>query len=252
MGRPNRTRAAKPLDVRSLARSTRINGRYVVRGRIGQGWEGVTYLVHDRFDGRRKGLKFITNTKRRKAILSQARVLVRLHHPNIINYYTVDRFENNGESHYFLLLEYLQGPRLAETIRRQFRSRKTPNLFYNLRVFYQVCRGMAYVHDQRILHDDLHAENIILTGKPESPVPKLFDFWGTRGADRVDRRAFDLRCAGEILFEMMTGRQRYQVRRLAQLPAEVAVIIRRSQARIHNYRNFHEILSDLEHLRAWD
>ena len=51
---------------------------------------------------------------------------------------------------------------------------------------------------------------------------------------------------------MMTGRQRYEVSRLAKLPPEVGAIIRRAHARVHNYRNFHEILYDLEQLRAWD
>jgi len=242
----------EPLTITSLRKGARINGRYEVKGKIGQGWEGITYLVRDRLDGRLKGLKFITNMRRRKSIVAQARVLVRLHHPNIINYYTVDRYEADGESHLFLLVEYLQGPRLAEMIRRQFKSRKGPSLFQNLRIFYQICRGMAYVHDQQILHDDLHAENIILTGDPEAPVAKLFDFWGSRGARGVDRRAFDLRCAGDVLFELMTGRTEYKPARLSRLPREVADILRRTHARVHTYRNFHEILADLDALRDWD
>ena len=239
-------------DIQSLGRRSRINGRYLVQGRIGRGWEGITYLVRDRLDGRNKGLKFITNRKRQKAILNQARVLVRLHHPNIINYYTVDRYETPNESHYFLLVEYLEGPRLSQVIQRNFRRRDQPDLFYNLRVFYQICRSMAYVHDQRLLHDDLHSDNIILTGDHESPVPKLFDFWGSRGANHTDRRAFDLKCAGEVLFEMMTGHEGYRVEELEGLPREIASIIRKAHARVHAYRSFYEILDELEHLRAWD
>jgi serine/threonine protein kinase len=240
------------VNISALRTGTKINGRYVVKGRIGVGWEGVTYQVKDRLDGRLKAVKFITNVKRRKAILNQARVLVRLHHPNIINYYNVDRVEIAGESHYFLLVEYLQGPRLSQVIRRHFRRSDHAPLFYGLRIFYQICRGMAYVHDQRILHDDLHTDNIILTGDLEAPTPKLFDFWGSRGGNSADRRAFDLRSAGQVLFETMTGHEDYDPAELEWLPRGVARIIRRAHARVHNYRTFHEILDDLEELRAWD
>ena len=239
-------------DIASLPRGTRINGRYVVKRRIGVGWEGVTYQVRDRLDGRFKAVKFITNVRRRKAILQQARIMVRLHHPNIINYYNVDRVEVAGESHFFLLVEYLQGPRLSQVIQRHFRRTEYPPLFFGLRVFYQICRGMAYVHDQRILHDDLHTDNIILTGPADAPIPKLFDFWGSRGANDVARRSFDLKSAGQVLFEIMTGQERYRPSELQWLPPEIARIIRRAHARVHRYRNFHEVLEDLEALRDWD
>ena len=244
-------RGNRITDISSLARKTRINGRYIVQKKIGEGWEGVTYLVKDRLDGRQKGLKFITNTRRQKSILSQARVMVRLHHPNIVNYFTVDRFEVDGVTHLFLLLEYLKGPRLAQIIRKHFEKHDAPRLFYGLRIFYQICRGMAYVHDQRILHDDLHADNIILTGDPEYPVPKLFDFWGSRGAKKLDRM-FDLKSAGLVLFELMTGQQKYNASDLEWLPSEVSRILRRTHGRVHAYRNFNEILEDLEQLRDWE
>jgi len=240
------------VNISSLRTGTKINGRYTVKGRIGVGWEGVTYQVKDRLDGRLKAVKFITNVKRRKAILNQARVLVRLHHPNIINYYNVDRVEIGGESHYFLLVEYLQGPRLSQVIRRHFRRSDHAPLFYGLRIFYQICRGMAYVHDQRILHDDLHTDNIILTGDLDAPTPKLFDFWGSRGGNSADRRAFDLKSAGQVLFETMTGHEDYDPAELEWLPRGVSLIIKRAHARIHTYHTFHEILDDLEQLRAWD
>lgn len=216
------------------------------------GWEGVTYKVHDRLDGRSKALKLITNTRRRKSILNQARVLVRLQHPNIIDYYNVDTLRIEDRTHYFLLVEYLEGPRLSQVVQRHFRRHDTPRLFFMLRVFHQICRGMAYVHDRRLLHDDLHTDNIILTGDPGRPVVKLFDFWGTRGSSRRGPRAFDLRCAGQVLFECMTGEETYSPRLLRGIPPEVAAIIKRAHARVHGYRSFRQILGDLEALRSWE
>jgi len=239
------------LRLRRYRRNTKLNGRYVIQEKIGEGWEGTTYRVRDRLDGRIKALKLITNLRRRKAILNQARVLVRLQHPNIIEYYNVDSLKLNGEVCYFLLVEYLDGPRLSQVIRRRAR-RAAPQLFEMLRVFYQICRGMAYVHDRRILHDDLHTDNIILTGNPDRPVPKLFDFWGSRGAVDRERRAFDLRCAGQMLFECLTGQEGYRSADLEGIPRAVAAIVRKTQARIHNYGSFHQILGDLEALRDWD
>ncbi|NNF06379.1 MAG: protein kinase [Candidatus Eisenbacteria bacterium] len=246
---------AEHIETASIAnyrKGNRLNGRYVVLGKIGTGWEGITYKVRDRFDGRTKALKLITNVRRRKSILSQARVLVRLKHPNIIDYFNVDRLHVDGQSHYFLLVDYLEGPRLSEVIKKHHRKHKKPNLFYMLRVFYQICRGMAYVHDQRILHDDLHTDNIIVTGDPTQPIPKLFDFWGTQGARKISRRSFDLQCAGQVLFECMTGKETYKAKDLGRLPDDIAAIIRRAHGRVHNYKSFHEIIDDLEELRSWD
>lgn len=240
------------MYVDSLEPNTRLNGRYRVRAKIGEGWEGVTYEVRDRLDGRIKALKLITNEKRKKAILNQARVMVRLQHPNIIDYYNVDALDLDGEFYYFLLVEYLRGPRLSERINKQFKTHKSPAIFDTLRVFYQICRGMAYVHDQKLLHDDLHTDNIILTGDPYSPVPKLFDFWGSAVSRAREQRVFDIKCAGQVLFECMTGKEDYQPKRLTKMPPEIAIIIKRCYARLHRYNNFHEILADLEDLRAWD
>ena len=111
---------------------------------------------------------------------------------------------------------------------------------------------MAYVHDQRILHDDLHTENIIVTGGAVAPVPKLFDFWGSGMTGLRSRRVFDIKCAGQVLFECMTGREDYQATRLSKMPPEIAAIIKRCYGRIHRYGNFHEILADLEAFRDWD
>lgn len=219
---------------------------------MGEGWEGVTYMVRDRLDGRTKAIKFITNARREKSILSQARVMVRLHHPNIINYYTVDQLETPEGKHFFLLLEYLHGPRLSQVIEKHFKRHDQPRLFWALRIFRQICDGMAYVHKQKLLHDDLHTDNIILTGDSEAPVPKLFDFWGSRvSTTRTDRR-FDLKCAGLVLYELLTGREDYEASELEWLPPEVAAIIRKTHARVHTYRNFDEMLLDIDDLRDWD
>ena len=156
-------------NIEKLPRNSRINGRYLVKRRIGTGWEGVTYLVRDRLDGRPKAVKFITNTTRRKALLAQARVMVRLEHPNVIKYYNVDQIDVAGDRHYFLLMEYLEGPRLSQLITQHFRRADQPPLFDYLRIFYQICRGMAYVHERRLLHDDLHSDNLLVTGAPELP-----------------------------------------------------------------------------------
>ncbi len=240
------------MDIRNLSRESRINGRYRVKRRIGVGWEGVTYRVHDRLDGQAKAVKFITNTQRRSSILRQARVMVRLAHPNIIDYYNVDQVTLGGEDHFFLLLEYLDGPRLSQVIARHFKRHDQPPVFFGLRIFSQICRGMAHVHDLRLLHDDLHSDNIILTGDPAAPVPKLFDFYGSMGANRAGRKSFDIQCAGQLLFEIMTGEDRYALSALRRMPPQIAAIIRKAHARKHRYRNFHEILADLDALRDWD
>ena len=240
------------MNLKTLRSNDRLNGRYRVKKKIGEGWEGVTYQVRDRLDGRQKALKLITNMRRRKSILNQAKVLVRLQHPNIIDYYNVDTLDVDDETVYFLLVEYLEGPRLSEAIQKRFKRHKTPQLFEMLRIFYQICSGMAYVHQRHLLHDDLHTDNIILTGHPDAPVAKLFDFWGSRGTKLREQRAFDIKCAGQVLFECMTGHEDYAPRRLKHVPPEIVAIIKRAHARVHTYSSFKEILEDLDALRAWD
>ena len=90
---------------------------------------------------------------------------VGLSHPNIVRTLRCG-FE---EGRYFLAMEYLDGPNLAELIQQQ-----APEL-QNGRfgIIRQIAQGLCYVHEKGLIHRDICPKNVMLTGEGEG---KLIDF----------------------------------------------------------------------------
>jgi predicted ATPase len=158
-----------------------------------------------------------------RALLEEARVAARLHHPNIVSILDVSR---DGEVP-FVAMEYLAGVSLREMIER---SLALP-LSVALPIALDLLRGLSYAHQVRtgkhlgVIHRDVKPRNVMVTF---AGVTKLIDFgisrWlggadekelavsGTRGymapeqheAGRMEGSA-DQYAVGVTLYEMVTG-----------------------------------------------
>src|SRR5262249_44059239 len=104
---------------------------------------------------------------------AEAEALARMHHPNIVQIYTVG--EHDGRP--FLSLEFVEGGSLARKLQgRPLPSREAADLVQD------VARGVEAAHRCGVLHPDLNRANIRLTadGTPKVTV------WGV--ARRLDQR----------------------------------------------------------------
>src|SRR4051794_13924958 len=153
----------------------RIN-RYELKGLIARGGMGQLYLARDPNTDRLVVLKLLEATfdssELRDRFEREARSLARLSHPNIVDIYDSGDFRGQP----FIVMEYVRGETLEETIRR----RAPMPIRDKLRLMVDLCSGLAHAHDAGIIHRDIKPANVMLD---QDQHLKILDFGIARVAD---------------------------------------------------------------------
>lgn len=97
--------------------------------------------------------------------LQEARIAVKLAHPNIVSIYAM-RIE---EKRLYMIMEYLSGGTVRKLLDREGKLAVDRALELTI----GICEGLAKFHAQGIVHRDIKGENILLTGDGR---PKVIDF----------------------------------------------------------------------------
>ena len=221
--------AAPPVEARPvLGPGSLLNHRYELGRVIGSGGMSTVHRAYDRRTGHEVAVKISRpaaeladadgRTRREVDILSG------LDDPGLVA--VLDAGVGEGATPPYLVTEFVNGPTLAQWIRRS-----TLNESQTARLGAAMCRTLAYVHAQGIVHCDIKPANILISGDTEDDLvaPKLADFGiataanGTRlttnGATvgsanylspeqvRGDRitAATDIYALGLVLIEALTG-----------------------------------------------
>jgi serine/threonine protein kinase len=147
----------------------------------------------------------------------EARTAANLRHPNVI---TVFDFGQDERGVPYLVLEYIEGPTLADLMDRGLDDGRIPELLD------QIAAGLDYAHQHGVIHRDVKPGNVLLTedgravladfglawllegahltltggviGTPEYMAPEQ------AGGEGIDHRA-DVYALGVVLFEMLVG-----------------------------------------------
>jgi serine/threonine protein kinase len=112
-----------------------------------------------------------------RMFVAEAKILGMLHHPNVIQAY--DFGESDGTL--FLVLEYVDGPSLADTISVLKEAKRQMPIGLACQIAHDVCRALDHVHNLRdgddgplnVVHRDVTPSNILLTATGSA---KLLDF----------------------------------------------------------------------------
>ncbi|KAL0840464.1 hypothetical protein ABMA28_015712 [Loxostege sticticalis] len=140
---------------------------------IGKGTYGNVYLCENRLSCNLSIVKDIElNGKiqdHRQEIANEVNILSSMRHPNIVRFYECFYTDN----HVMISMEYATSGNLAEYMYQRYPKliKQQEILFY----FSQVLLGVNYIHNLNIIHRDLKAENILLTGK-NGLLVKIGDF----------------------------------------------------------------------------
>ena len=148
---------------------TSTRGQYVVSSVLGSGEFGAVFECTGPFD-QSYALKVIRPANRPYAEVQaewarEVSRLMSLRHPNVV--YIYDAFEQG--SLFFLALE-----KCDHAMKSMLGSPMQEGLV--LELARQLLAAVQFLHDNDVVHDDLHAGNVLVTHATDRPVLKISDF----------------------------------------------------------------------------
>jgi len=181
----------------------RLQERYRLVERIGEGSMGMIYRAYDETLGRDVAIKFIlpervASQESGSRFLREARAVARLSHPNIMTLYDV----GVQDGWRYLVLEYVPGSDLHSLMVKRGGPLTVDEALHAIG---GALEALAYAHRRGIIHRDIKPENIMLT--PEGDV-RVTDFGLAlaRGDTRLTREGV---IVGTVLYvapEVISGR----------------------------------------------
>jgi len=149
---------------------------YEITRKIFEGGMGIVYEATDNALARRVAIKKMrdevrANLEERRHFLTEARTVATLHHPNIVDIYSI--VEDSGDI--YLVFEYVDG----RTVHQFLEEQGPLALAEAKRIIKEACDAVSYAHRQGVIHRDLKPSNIMLAANGQV---KVMDFGVARQA----------------------------------------------------------------------
>lgn len=137
----------------------RIAGRFRITRELGQGAAATVYAVLDERLGVERALKRLSPTMTRYArmrarLVSEARAMARLSHPNVVNVYDV--FIDNDDA--CIVMELVEGGSLVGLLEQH--GPLPPVRAVQLMI--QILAALQHAHEAGIIHRDIKPHNVLL------------------------------------------------------------------------------------------
>jgi predicted Ser/Thr protein kinase len=201
-------------------------GRYIVLRFLARGGMGALYVAHDPILERDVAIKLLRDADDpllRARFTREAKSAANLRHRHVVTIFDVGDHEGQP----FIAMELVEGPTFAELIRTQASLR----LDRKLGLIEDLCAGLAYAHDNGIIHRDVKPANLMIDADDRL---KILDFGIARAVEdsamtqtghlvgsanymspeQVANRPLDGRsdmfAVGAVFFELLSGRQAFE------------------------------------------
>jgi WD40 repeat protein len=239
---PPRTAEISPERVPIREGPGSLIGRYKLLEQIGEGGFGAVYMAEQVEPVRRKvALKIIKLGMDTREVIArfdaERQALALMDHPNVARVLDAGATASGRP---FFVMELVRGLPITE-----YCDRHCLDTTRRIELFIQVCHAAQHAHSKGIIHRDLKPSNILIASQDGVPIPKVIDFGiakamqtpltdktlftrfgqmvGTPvymspehldGVD-VDTRS-DIYSLGVILYELLTGKQPFDLRELRE------------------------------------
>lgn len=224
-----------------------LDGRYTIERLLGAGGMGLVFAARHRGLGQKVAIKLLVPELSRdpeavERFLREARASTLLRSERVVRVIDVGSGKNGAP---FMVMEYLEGEDLQESLRRGGPLAVPAAVGYVI----QAAEALAEAHSLGIIHRDLKPANLFLTVGPDgSPLVKVLDFGiskvsvpGRRGLTRthaimgslgymapeqlrstkhVDQRA-DVWGLGVVLYELLAGQRAFEGEHLADVSVKI-------------------------------
>jgi len=157
-----------------------VGGRYALDGRLGEGGMGQVYRARHLQLGKAFALKIISpafalDTVARARFNEEAKLASEISHPNIVS--VVD-FGEDSQFGAYMVMELVEGEPLIEQGSAPMSIRRACDILG------QIADALDHIHRRGIVHGDVKADNIMLTGELDGPstgarrrrIARLLDF----------------------------------------------------------------------------
>lgn len=197
-----------------------IEGRFRIESQIGYGAFGKVFRARDTVTGDDVAVKIFDGRLDETGYLAELGLLFNEAHPSIVT--TISFGYSAGRK--YIVYEFVRGGSLRDLLIRTPRV----NPSEALRLMRDVCEGLAFAHDRRVIHRDLKPENLLLADAKTPCRVKICDFGLSarfRPGDRLSSQfgspaymapeqfgeeydhRIDLYAVGVILYELLFGRR---------------------------------------------
>jgi len=221
-------------------------GRYTVKRALGRGAMGQVYLAWDPRLQRDVAIKLMnarmeTDPEFIYRFEREADAVANLRHPNVLKVYDKDRYESEGATHCFIVMEYVEGEDLSTLIN----ERVFVPFEQKLEIIIKICRALDHAHQKGVIHRDVKPSNVRITAegdvcvldfglakfKHAQPVssqgvfgtPHYMSPEQTLSTRSVDKRS-DLFSTALILYELITYKKPFPVDDLTDALAYMSAI----------------------------